>query len=177
MLPLRHCLNTQWHYANKFSTYVVLQVEIILQGWQSGHLHGHLCCWFPCQHATPLIRLSIGPPVPVIHGADIVGSVSGNGHSRLCFIILVYVQDFCFSQGRLDIKQQSWDRTSVSDMLRECARTKLARVHHLASDQTLHFWLGPTGYNASCSSLFCHGRTAQQGCRMLTRVCTVQLSV
>ena len=125
MLPLRHCLNTQWHYANKFSTYVVLQVEIILQGWQSGHLHGHLCCWFPCQHATPLIRLSIGPPVPVIHGADIVGSVSGNGHSRLCFIILVYVQDFCFSQGRLDIKQQSWDRTSVSDMLRECARTKL----------------------------------------------------
>ncbi len=80
-----------------------VQVEVIPQRWQLGFIHGLVRCWLPVQHATPAVWVLVSAIILVLHGADPLGCVFGDGHSWICFLVPVYVQDFCICESRLEL--------------------------------------------------------------------------
>lgn len=79
-----------------------VQVAVIPQRWQLGFIHGLVRSWLPVQHATPAVWVLVSAIILVLHGADPLGCVSGDGHSWICFLVPVYVQDFCICESRLE---------------------------------------------------------------------------
>ncbi len=97
-----------------------LQVEVILQGWQLGSLYGHLCSGLFGQHAAFAVWILVCAVVSVVHGADPLGCVFGNGHSWVCIFLPVHIQNLCICEGRLSLP-------SVSTLQLQCNSTLYSR--------------------------------------------------
>ena len=104
-----------------------LQVEIVPEGGQSGPIHGTVCGWISLQYTAFAVWVLISATVPVIHGPHPVGCVPGNGHSWFCVFVLVYIQDLCVCQSRLEFSM-SPAQACISSLphARPCACCHLA---------------------------------------------------
>ena len=90
-----------------------VQVEVIPQRWQLGFIHGLICSWLPVQHATPAVWVFVSAIILVLYGTDPLGCVSGDGHSWICFLVPVYVQDLCICESRLKLLRVTFSNIAV----------------------------------------------------------------
>jgi hypothetical protein len=91
-----------------------VQVEVIPQRWQLGFIYGLIRSWLPVQHATPAVWVLVSAIVLVLHGTDPLGCVFGDGHSWICLLIPVYIQDLCICESRLELLRVTLSNVAVT---------------------------------------------------------------
>ena len=90
-----------------------VQVEIVPQRWQLGAIHGLIRSWLPVQHVTPAVWVLVSAVILVLHGTDPLGCVFSDGHSWICFLVPVYIQDLCICESRLELLRVTFSDTAV----------------------------------------------------------------